>query len=216
MAYSRFSPGKYSLWLDWETSGASFGKDFVSYPAMFEPGQFQGIQLGLVIADNENFEEVDAMKVNIKFDPSYQWQEGAEKVHGISREFLKENGVDAEEAVATIIEFIVKYFGEDVIKFGDAPEDRTRSICFGGHNLDFDIACLQALLKRFNFGVVQHHVKLDTSAIGFLAVGIYKSSTLFQHFGAEARGKHDALDDTRQSLAVATGVKALVKAALAS
>jgi Exonuclease len=211
MAYSRFSPGKYSLWLDWETSGAAFD---LPYPDQFVPGMYQGIQLGMIVADNENFEEVDAIRVNIKFDPAYKWQDEAQKIHGLSREYLEENGVDAEEAVVTIIEFITKYFGEDVIYYGEGKPDRTRTICFGGHNLGFDIAALQALLRRFNFAVAEHHVRLDTSAIGFLAVGIYKSGKLFEHFGAEKRGDHDALDDTRQSLAVATGVKALIKAAL--
>ena len=211
MSYSRYSPGKYSLWLDWETSGAAFD---LPYHEQFVPGMFQGVQLGLVVADNENFEEVDAIRVNIKFDSSYKWQDEAQKIHGLSREFLEENGVDAEEAVVTIIEFITKYFGEDVIFYGEGKPDKTRTICFGGHNLGFDIAALQALLKRFNFAVSEHHVRLDTSSIGFLAVGIYKSGKLFEHFGAEKRGDHDALDDTRQALAVATGVKALIKSAL--
>jgi hypothetical protein len=211
MSYSRYSPGKYSLWLDWETSGAAFD---LPYPEQFAPGMFQGIQLGLVVADNENFEEVDALKVNIKFDSTYQWQDAAQKIHGLSREFLEENGVDAEEAVATIIEFIVKYFGEDVIYYGEGKPDRTRTICFGGHNLGFDIAALQALLKRFNFAVAEHHVRIDTSSLGFAAVGIYKSTPLFAHFGGEKRGDHDALEDTRQALAVATGVKALINAGL--
>jgi len=211
MAYSRYSPGKFSLWLDWETSGAAFD---LPYPEQFVPGMFQGVQLGLVVADNENFEEVDALKVNIKFDPSYQWQDAAQKIHGLSREFLEENGVDAEEAVATIIEFITKHFGDDVIFYGEGKPDKTRTICFGGHNLGFDIAALQALLKRFGFQVSEHHVRMDTSSIGFHAVGIYKSSALFTHFGAVQRGDHDALEDTRQSLAVAAGVKALIKAAL--
>lgn len=211
MTYSRYSPGKYSLWLDWETSGAAFD---LAYPDQFVPGMFQGIQLGLVVADNENFEEVDAIRVNIKFDQSYKWQDEAQKIHGLSREWLEENGVDAEEAVVEIIEFITKYFGSDVIFYGEGKPDKTRSICFGGHNLGFDIAALQALLARFNFKVVEHHVRLDTSSIGFLAVGIYKSGKLFEHFGAEKRGDHDALDDTRQSLAVAAGVKALIKAGL--
>ena len=213
MSYSRYSPGKYSLWLDWETSGAAFD---LPYHEQFVPGMFQGVQLGLVVADNENFEEVDAIRVNIKFDSSYKWQDEAQKIHGLSREFLEENGVDAEEAVVTIIEFITKYFGEDVIFYGEGKPDKTRTICFGGHNLGFDIAALQALLKRFNFAVSEHHVRLDTSSIGFLAVGIYKSGKLFEHFGAEKRGDHDALDDTRQALAVATGVKALIKSALST
>lgn len=212
MAYSRFSPGKYSLWLDWETSGADFNG--MSYEEMFRPGNYQGIQLGLVVADNETFEEVDMIRVNIKFEDTYKWEMGAQKIHGLSQEWLAENGVEAEEAAATVIEFIIKYFGDDVIFFGDGKADRARSICFGGHNLDFDVEALKALLKRFGFGVVDHHVRLDTSTIGFAAVGIYKSGKLFEYFGAEKRGDHDALDDARQSLAVARGVRALVKSAL--
>lgn len=205
--YSRFHPGKYSLFLDWETSGANFK---LTYPEQAE--QYQGIQLGLVIADNETFNEVDSLKLNIKFDPKYKWEEGAQKVHGISREFLEENGVSREDAAIEVIEFILKYFQKDTLfMLSDGPIDRNSSrICFGGHNLGFDIAHFKALLAVVGFGVDDHHVKLDSAMIGFHATGMYKSDDLFQLFGADKRGDHDALQDTRQALAVARGIKNLI------
>lgn len=211
MAYSRFHPGKYSLWLDWETSGANFKLKYDEQPELF-----QGIQLGLVIADNETFTEVAAMKVNIKFDEKFQWQPDAQKIHGISREYLEENGVDRDDAALQVVEFILQYFPQDVFYLlADGKKSMNSSkVCFGGHNLEFDISHFKALLAVVGFGIDDHHVKLNTSSIGFHAVGEYRSNPLFTMFGAEKRGDHDALDDTRQSLAVAAGVKALILAAL--
>jgi hypothetical protein len=50
--------------------------------------------------------------------------------------------------------------------------------------------------------------------IGFHATGLYKSDDLFTLFGAEKRSEHDALEDARQALAVARGVKDLISAGL--
>lgn len=211
MAYSRFHPGKFSLWLDWETSGADFNK---SYPKQTEI--YQGVQLGLVIADNETFEEVASMKVTIKFDPKYTWEDRAQQIHGLSREYLEENGVSREDAAITVIEFLLEHFHKDVLfMLSDGPVDRnSHRVCFGGHNLEFDIAHFKSLLQEVGFGVDDHHVKLNTTVIGFHATNLYRSDDLFTLFGAEKRGDHDALEDARQALAVARGIKKLIIAGL--
>lgn len=211
MAYSRFHPGKFSLWLDWETSGADFTK---SYPEQAKI--YQGIQLGLVIADNETFEEVASTKITIKFDSKYKWEDKAQQIHGLSREYLEEHGCTREEAAIAVIEFMLEHFNKDVLfMLVDGPVDRnSHRVCFGGHNLEFDISHFKALLEEVGFGVDEHHVKLNTTVLGFHATGMYRSDDLFQLFGAEKRGDHDALEDTRQALAVARGIKALITAGL--
>lgn len=211
MTYSRFHPGKYSLWMDWETTGADFGKPYPEQAKIF-----QGIQLGLVIADNETFEEVDSLKLNIQFDETkYEWQDAAEKIHGISQEFLRENGLSQEDAAVEVIQFIMKYFGQDVIYLLEDGEPHMKAkVAIGGHNLEFDIAHLKHLLAQVGFGIADHHVRLNTATIGFVATNLYKSDDLFQFFGGEKRGDHDALEDTRQALAVARGVKQLINAGL--
>ena len=209
--YSRFHPGKCSLWLDWETSGANFQ---LPYPEQAK--LYQGIQLGLVVADNETFEEIDSLKITLKFDPLFRWEEAAQNIHGLSREVLEETGIDREQGAIEVIEFILKHFSQDCLYLlADGPKEMNSSrICFGGHNLEFDIAHFQALLAVAGFAADVHHVKLNTTVIGFHATGLYRSNDLFTLFGADERGDHDALEDTRQALAVARGVKQLIIAGL--
>lgn len=207
MTYSRFHPGKYSLWLDWETSGADFKLSYTEQAKIY-----QGIQLGLVVADNETFEEVDSLKLNIKFDSKYKWEQAAQNVHGITLEFLEEHGVEREVAACAVIEFLLKHFNQNVLfLLEDGPTERNQHrLCLGGHNLEFDIAHLRELLASAGFGLDDHHVKLNTTVIGFHATNLYRSDDLFQLFGAEKRGEHDALEDSRQALAVARGIKKLI------
>jgi hypothetical protein len=211
--YSRYHPGKYSLFIDWETSGADFSLSYSEQAKIF-----QGIQLGLVIADNETFEEVDSLKLDILFDSDFTWQDEAQKVHGITREYLSQNGIDREAAAVEAINFLLKYFSQDAFYLLDMgpPKMNPNKLCFGGHNLDFDIEHFLALLAVAGLGADVHHVKLNTTVIGFHATGLYRSNDLFTLFGAEARGNHDALEDARQSLAVARGVKQLILAGLSS
>lgn len=197
MSYSRAHPGKYSLWIDWETTGADFDSGLTTK-------KYQGISFGAVIASNDTFEEVASLYRELKFDETkYQWTGGAEKVHGLSREHLAEHGVNREDALHDLLEFIQQYLGT------------TGKIMIGGQNVWFDLDFTNQLTTDCaGFNLDWHHVKLETSALGFITTGIYKSNDLFPLFGAEARGKHNALDDARQALAVARGIKELVQAGL--
>ncbi len=196
--YSRTSCGKYSLWLDFETSGADFdsGETFKKY---------QGISFGAVIADNETLEEVDSLYCEMQFDTKYIWTDGAEKIHGLSREYLEKYGAPREEALAFLLEFIAKYIGAG------------NKVCIGGHNVEFDINALNQLTEDVvekGFRIPIHHVKLETSGASFIAIGKYRSDDVFSFFGGADRKAHNALDDARLALASARGIKQLVQAAL--
>lgn len=194
--YSRHHPGKNILAIDCETSGIVFG----DFDETFK--QYQVVSFGLIIADSETFAEVDSCYVEIKFDGSkYKWDDGAEAVHGLSVDHLASNGETSEGAAETIANFLFPHFG-------------TGKVCVLGHNTYFDICGLRQILSPFGVMPDLHHVVIDTSPLGFITTGIYKSNDLFQLFGAEARGKHNALDDARQALAVARGIKELVQAGL--
>ena len=206
--HSRTSIGQFSAWFDWETTGVDYdgGLDGTAR-------KYQGISVGIVIADNRTFEEVDALYLEIKFDKNkYQWTEGAEKIHGLSREHLEKNGVPRDEALASIIEFLSKYFGENIVCL--TPHKPDQKVCIGGHNVSFDIKMIGQIFEDFGFNLGIHHVILDTTAAAFLAVGLYKSNDVFTYFGAEKREQHNALEDARQSLAVARGIHELVQVAV--
>ena len=195
IVHTKAGIGKYILFVDWETSGADFKTgDHTKY--------YQGLSYGVVIADSETFEPVETLYRELQFDDTkYQWSDEAEAIHGLSREYLKEHGVTREEGLIDLLELILKYIGSG-------------KICIGGHNVTFDRKFCDQLAEDFEMTMDFHHVVIETSALAFVAVGLYRSNEVFPFFGAEVRGKHNALDDALQSLAVARGIKQLVQTAL--
>lgn len=194
--YSRAHPGKYILVLDTETTGSTFG----SYEETFS--KYQAIQFGAIVADSQTFEEVDSVEFLVKFDPKYEWTEGAEKIHGITRLRLAEEGLADEDAALILGEFILKYFG-------------TGKVMFLGHNPWFDIEAMRQLLEKYKVMPDLHHVVLDTSALGWITCGKYRSNDLFEYFLGGRAEKHGALDDARMTLTVARSVRQLMNMALA-
>lgn len=194
--YSKHHPGKYCLFIDWETTGADFDSGKSSE-------RYQGISFGAVIADSETFEPVETLYRELHFDETkYGWTDGAEKIHGLSREHLAQHGVSREEGLIDLLELIQKYIGAQA------------KICIGGHNVSFDIDFTRQLASDFGITLNFHHVMIETSQLAFVAIGLYRSDDVFPFFGAEVRGNHNALDDALQSLAVARGIKQLVQTAL--
>lgn len=189
--YSKAHPGKYGLLIDWETTGSNFGGD--------SSIDYQGITFGAVVFDTTSFEEVDSIYREVHFDDTkYKWTDGAEKIHGKSREYLAEHGVPREEALADLLELILKYW---------APGSKILS---AGHNVSFDNDFTMQLFRDHGLddSLKFHHVVVDTSGISFVAIGEYKSDTVFKILGGlEERGEHNALEDARATLAVLRTVR---------
>lgn len=197
---------KFGLCLDWETSGATWGGD--------SSIDYQGLTFGAVVFDTETLEPVKTLYCEIKFDgEQYKWSEDAERIHGKSREYLEENGVTQEEAAHQLAELILEFFG-------------TGKVMFMGHNAGFDIRFTNQLMQVLDieFSVERktnakgwievHHVVLDTSSIGFVALGLYKSDLLFDAIGLEERAEHNALTDALYTLQTANAIRQLVTATL--
>lgn len=194
--YSRVHPGKYILVVDVETSGSTFG----SYEETFS--KFQAIAFGCIVATSDTFEEVATLQFKVKFDSSrYQWSNEAEQIHGISRQTLAEEGLENEGAAAELAEFILNHFG-------------TGKVMFANHNPWFDIEAMRQLLEPHGVMPDLHHVVLDTSALGFITMGKYRSNDVFAFFNGERPAIHDALGDARMALGVLTGVREIVNSVL--
>jgi DNA polymerase III epsilon subunit-like protein len=192
--YSRHGPGKNILILDTETSGSSFG----SYEDTFK--QYQAVSFGAIVADNLTFQPIAKLYFTVKFDGTkYEWSESAEKVHGLSREQLEAEGLDDEEAAATLAEFILTHFG-------------TGKVMFAGHNPYFDIEAMRQLLEKHGVMPDLYHVVIDTSGTSFVAIGKYRSNDVFEIFCGERRDKHNALSDAELTLTVLQSIKALCTA----
>ena len=194
--YSKVGVGDNILVIDWETSGSVFND---SYEETFK--KYQGLSFGAVIADSQTFTPKETLYREIKFDPKYSWSEEAEAIHGLSREHLEENGVTPEEAATDLAGLIFKYF-------------HTGKVTFLGHNTHFDIAATRQLLEPFEVMPEVHHVVLDTSPLGFITIGKYRSNDVFDFFTGGTRAEHNALDDALQCLTVAHSVRTIFDMAL--
>jgi len=198
--YSKSHPGKYGLLIDWETSGSDFNGD--------SSIEHQGITFGAVVFDTTTFEEVDTLYREVHFDDKkYKWTETAEKIHGITREYLAEHGVPREEALADLMELILKYW---------PPGSKILS---AGHNVSFDNDFTMQLFRDHGLGDAMkfHHVVVDTSGIGFVAIGEYKSDVVFKMLGGlDDRGAHNALEDARATLAVLRTVRQVFNSVFAA
>lgn len=199
---------QFALIVDWETTGALFGGD--------SSIDYQGIAIGAIVARTSDWTEVDSFYRLIKFDETkFKWTEGAEAIHGLSRDHLEANGISQAQAAEEFFEFIFKYFN-------------TTKIMFGGHNEEFDRRFTNQLMNsvgvefsieksgKFETHIPLHHVTLNTASAGFIALQLFKSDLLFDAVGVEARGKHNALDDARACLSVMQAIKLLTQAGLQS
>lgn len=203
---SKQSTPTFGLCIDWETSGASWGKD--------SSIDHQGVSIGAVVFDAATFEPVQKLYLMIKFDSDkYTWSIDAERIHGLTKEHLDENGVDQADAAAMLATLILDYFS-------------TGKVMFMGHNAEFDISFTNQLLQTIGIefskekktdadGWIQlHHVVLDTAAVGFVSMGLFKSDLLFDAVGLEERKEHNALTDALYTLQTAQRIRMLVETAL--
>lgn len=185
---------KFGLGIDWETSGSDWDDPDGSHK------KYQGLSFGVVIFDADTFEPIETLYRELKFDASkYKWSMEAQAIHGLSQEHLAEHGVEREEALADLLELILKYFG---------PEGKP---IFLGHNADFDVKFTNQLLSDFGFDPLKkHHVILDTSSTGFITLGLYKSDMLFERLGFDKRNAHNALEDILMTLETCKIIKGLM------
>ena len=181
---------KYTLAADCETSGLCFSSDNPACnPDTGE--EYQALSWGLIVVDTDTLEAVDSLYVEIQHDPKYTWSDGAQKVHGMTREYLKENGVPMEEAVTQIASLILKYWGP------------SSPVCLLGHNVaTFDLPFLRHTLRSQGIEVKFANRHIDSFAAGVSTFQTYNSDDLFEAVGLPERdpAHHNALDDAMASL----------------
>lgn len=204
MAYAGTGKGvpRLGLCLDWETSGATWG-------ASEYAKDWQGLSFGAVVFDFETLSPIETLYREIRYIPKgpkgnkeWGWSKEAERIHGLTQGYLAENGVDQDDAAMDLAELILKYFGVNPY------------VPFLGHNRDFDVAFTRQLFDSIDLKLNLHHVHLDTSGLGLLTLGIYKSNDLFEFLGLPERAEHNALTDALYTLESARRIRGMVNAAL--
>lgn len=189
------------LVMDCETSGLCVNGDDPSYDPHTQQ-EYQSVSWGLIVADAKTLKPIEEKYVEIKWNGDAQWDKRAQAVHGLSLEYLEENALDEEDAVAEIANLIIKYWG---------PSNPIKTC---GHNVTtFDIWFMKRLLRRHGIEVNFGNRHLDTSTIGFVCYELFNSDDLFDLVGVN-RQDHNALEDAAASLKVLQTTRAAFKACL--
>lgn len=183
------------LVMDCETTGLNVNS--IDPSAGDREGEYyQPVSFGLIVADAQKHSIIDTLYVEIKWDETSLWNESAEKIHGLSKEYLNENGIAAEEAVVEIAQFIDAHWPSN------SEYSMNRNVRCAGHNVaTFDIWFMRRLYEMANASDLMFKTGnrfVDTSSIGYVA-GFYTSDALFEYLGT-ARQAHNALEDAYMSL----------------
>ena len=188
---------QFGLGIDWETSGSDWSPRGSHHT-------YQGVSFGAVVFNADTFEPIETLYREVQFDSNkYKWSREAEAIHGLSQEHLAKHGVSREEACVDLGELIMKYWG---------PEGKP---IFLGHNAQYDIDFTNQLFTDFGLPeLTRHHVVLDTSAAGFINLGLYESDMLFERLGFDKRGAHNALEDILMTLETCKIMKGLMTFAM--
>lgn len=188
---------QFLLAFDSETTGLAFNELDPSFNS--KTGErYQMVSFGALVVDTVTLKVVDQLYVEIKWNGTSVWSPGAERVHGLSKEYLDEHGVEEEEAACMIAEFILKYWGNTAVNML-------------GHNVStFDLQFLRALLYKFGITVPFGNKHVDTNSIGFAVFQTHNSDDLFSICGVKQRAEHNSLDDAMACIKVLTTVRSLI------
>jgi DNA polymerase III epsilon subunit-like protein len=187
------------LVLDCETTGLHFNQDD---PALGDgkKGYFQAVAWGLIVVNAVTLEPIEELYLEIQWDGQSIWNTKAENIHGLSKAYLKSNGVTRAEAVEAIGNLIIDHWGIDT------------PVHVLGHNPQFDLAFLKADLRSEGLEIKFGNKMVDTNSIGFAVYSTHNSDDLFEMVGLPKREDHNALEDARNALYVVKVTRTLAEA----
>lgn len=173
---------KYALAVDCETTGLFMNSATPDHNP--DTGEYyQPVSWGLVVVDMELNEIVDKLYVEIMHDGVSLWDPGAERVHHLSQQYLKDNGVTEEEAVVLMLTTILKYWG---------PDSHINLI---GHNVaTFDMHFLRSMFRRHEVEVLFSQRVIDSNSVMKATFNCNTSDEAFDLLGI-VREDHNALED---------------------
>jgi len=156
---------------------------------------YQIVSIGLAVAGTKTLKPADTLYVEVKWDGKSLWDKGAERKHGLTKEYLEQNGMDDIEALSHVVDFIKTYWDSD------AEYAKDRIVHLVGHNVSsFDIWFLRQLFEKYQIPFFPYSNQfIDTNAIGWITMDMFSSDKIFETIGT-TRDKHNSLEDALLSL----------------
>lgn len=191
----------YILGMDCETTGINFDS--------YQPSKgHQAISWGFLVIDARTLEIIEELYFEIKWNDEMKakrkenpyFSDKAEGIHGLTYDYLEENGIEEEEAARQIASLIYKYWG---------PNNTISSL--GANTVKFDMDFFMSLLNKFGIDprIAARHV--DSHSIGFATVGSFSTDEFFTTMGLEKRKKHNSLEDVKMTLEAIRRVRVIWK-----
>lgn len=106
----------------------------------FSPSKNPICEVAGLLIDGTTLEVLMEYESIIKpYNPNHIYSPEAEKVHGLTQEFLTQKGEELEVVVAELIE---------IFKFANEGKKKSGKLVLVGHNVNFDIGFLDALFTE--------------------------------------------------------------------
>lgn len=191
----------FVLGMDCETTGINFDS--------YQPSKgHQAISWGFLVIDARTLKVIEELYLEIKWNKEMKakrkadsnFGKKAESVHGLTYDYLEENGITEKEAATQIANLIYKYWG---------PNNTISSL--GANTVKFDMDFLMTLLNKYGIEprIAARHV--DSHSIGFATVGSFSTDEFFDTMGLDQRDKHNALEDIKMTLEAIRRVRVIWK-----
>jgi DNA polymerase III epsilon subunit-like protein len=190
------------LAIDTETSGMIKNRNGGDPSHNDETGEsYQIVSIGLIVASAITLKPIEELYIEIKWDGVSKWSPEAEKVHGLSLQYLEDNGVDREEAVTQIGNLVLNHWGPD-----------TPLVLLGHNVVAFDLPFFKQLMLSEGIDLRFGHRHVDSFACSLPTFGTFNSDDLFHIIGVDRDShKHNALDDAHASLTAVRTIHQLWK-----
>jgi len=149
----------------------------------------QAVSWGIMVLNANTLETLEELYLEVKWNGESEWSMDAEKVHGLSKEYLEENGMDEQDALVEIANLIGKYWAGD-----------TMVNTLGHNSISFDLPFLFDLYDKHGLKLKFSYRNIDTNTLGFTLLRTYNSDDLFTSLALPERKIHNALEDIRYTV----------------
>ncbi len=173
------------LAIDTETSGLFMGRET---PVKDGDEYYQVVSWGIMVLDAQTLNTIEELYIEQKWDGVAKWDARAEAVHGLSKEYLEQNGVTREEAQVQIASLIFKHWG------------KTSVTTLGHNSIRFDLPFLEHESKLAGIDLRFGNRHLDTNTLAFTIFGCFNSDDWFDQLGFKQRTEHNSLEDIRMTV----------------
>lgn len=188
------------LTIDCETTG--FCKNSLNPVVNNEQNeQYQAIAWGIVVTDTTTYTPIEKYYFEIKYDGVSTWSNEAQKVHGLSIDYLEQHGITEEEFVVAFSEIVLKHFGPD------------SCVYLAGNNVStFDYPFLYHTLSKHDVYIKFGHRQIDVTSVALIVLNTFTSKETFELLALNRdEYKHNALEDALCSLSTLRAINKLSK-----